>query len=311
MNRGIPFLAAMILISGALFAQPELPEPVFYGIPEPLAAPAAPAPGPADFLDLAYLWSADPGGDDLSPAFGEPLPPAPITLVPLFALAAAASADVPTVIPANIRNNQYYLESLRLTQLAQEAYDYGDYDSSTQYATEALRYAQLSDEYVALQLKIKETNDAITAAKTRLDWADSVGAPTRYPAEYNQAQTAYEEAVAERAAEAWDPAIDAAHRVVAALAYVQEAPAGTPLPAQYTVRPWAISRDCFWNIAGRPWVYGDSAQWRLIYNANRAKLPQPDNPDLIHPGLILDIPSIGGEVRQGMWDPGKTYDPLR
>jgi hypothetical protein len=25
---------------------------------------------------------------------------------------------------------------------------------------------------------------------------------------------------------------------------------------------------------------------------------------------VLDIPSLNGEVRQGMWDSGKTYSPV-
>jgi hypothetical protein len=264
----------------------------------------------ADFQELVLLWTLDPGDG------GEHF-----DFTPLYTLAAAASSDASSpVIPLSVRNNQYYIESLRLTRLAQESFEYGDYDASSQYAAEAQRYAELSDEYVALQLKIKETNDAISAAKKRLDWAVSIKAGDRYPQEFKNAQAAYDEAIAERAAEHWDPAIAAANRVINFLAYVQEAPAPavpvTPtqdnaLPAQYTVRPWAVSKDCLWNIAGRPWAYGDPTKWRVIYNANRAKMPQPDNPDLIHPGMILDIPSINGEVRQGMWDSGKAYQPLR
>jgi nucleoid-associated protein YgaU len=83
------------------------------------------------------------------------------------------------------------------------------------------------------------------------------------------------------------------------------------LPAQYTVRPWNTFRDCLWNIAGRPWIYGDPTQWRLLYNANKSKMPNPDNPDLIEPGMVLDIPSIKGEERQGLWDAEKTYPSLR
>jgi nucleoid-associated protein YgaU len=215
------------------------------------------------------------------------------------------------VIPANIRNNSYYLESLRLTKLAQDSYDYGDFDASTNYANEAIRYAQLSDEYVALQLKIKETNDAIAAAKQRLDWASSSGAAKQYPIEFSEAQNYYGVSLSARSAEDWDRAIDAANRVVNILAYIQAPDSAVPLPAQYTVRAWAVSRDCLWNIAGRPWAYGDPAKWRLIYNANKAKMPQPDNPDLIHPNMVLDIPSIKGEIRQGMWDAGKTYSPLQ
>jgi nucleoid-associated protein YgaU len=200
-----------------------------------------------------------------------------------------------------------------LTTLAQESFDSGDYDASANYAVEAVRYARLSDEYVALQLKIKETNDAITAAKVRLDWASANGAAGRYPVEYGEAQKYYEAGLSSRAAEEWDDAIEAAGQVINALAYIQgsdDAPLPPSLPAQYTVRPWSVSKDCLWNIAGRPWAYGDPAKWRLIYNANKSKMPEPDNPDLIHPGMVLDIPSLNGEARQGMWDSGKTYSPL-
>jgi hypothetical protein len=232
------------------------------------------------------------------------------TFTPLIILAAAAAPDAPApVIPADIRNNQYYLESLRLTRLAQETFDYGDYDASTEYAAEAIRYAQLSDEYVALQLVIKATNDAVKAARGRLDWAVSVNAPDRYPREFGEAQGYYDEAVTLRSEESWDDAIVAANRVIVILAEVQAA--GTALPAQYTVRTWASSRDCLWNIAGRSWVYGDPTKWRVLYEANRARLPEPNNPNLINPGMILDIPPIKGEARQGMWDAARTYPPLR
>jgi nucleoid-associated protein YgaU len=233
-------------------------------------------------------------------------------------------------VPASLRNNRYYMESLRLNDLAQESYEYGDYDDSARYAEEALKYAQLSDEYVALQLRIKEADDAIAVAKSRIDWAAQIGAARTNPDEYGAAEEAYGEAVAYRKEEAWDDAIMAAGRVVDLLAYIdgpapklvetspvkttEETPAEetpTLLPAQYTVRPWAISRDCFWNIAGRPWAYGDPHKWRLIYNANKAKLPDPNNPDLIEPGIVLDIPNVQGEGREGLWDANKTYPPLK
>jgi nucleoid-associated protein YgaU len=227
-------------------------------------------------------------------------------------------------IPGNLQNNRYYLESVRLTKLAQESYEYGDYDASANYAAEALRYAQLSDEYVALQLKIKEADDVISAAKSRIDWANSIGASRTYPDEYGAADLAYGEAVSFRQGEEWDEAIAAAYRAVDALAFISAPGRETPaplspalvgdkpeLPARYTVRPWISSRDCLWNIAGRPWAYGDPHKWRLIYNANRAKFPNPDNPNVIEPGMVLDIPSLQGERREGAWDPNKAYEPIR
>jgi nucleoid-associated protein YgaU len=81
----------------------------------------------------------------------------------------------------------------------------------------------------------------------------------------------------------------------------------TPLPAQYTVRSWEEYGDCFWNIAGRSWVYGDPERWKILYQANKDKIPDPKNPDLIEPGMIMEIPSINGEKRLGIWDSEKKY----
>jgi tetratricopeptide (TPR) repeat protein len=89
-----------------------------------------------------------------------------------------------------------------------------------------------------------------------------------------------------------------------------DTPEETPLPAQYTVRAWDVSKDCFWNIAEKPWAYGNPYRWPMLYQANKKKLPDPNNPNFIEPGTVLDIPSLRGEKRVGLWDPGKTYSPL-
>ena len=231
-------------------------------------------------------------------------------------IAATSDSD----IPGNVRNNRYFLESIRLANLAEQSFDEGDYDASAKYSEEAVRYAELSDEYVRVQLKMKETDDAIAAARRRMDYAASVNAARRFSEEYTRAQIAYAEARAFRASERWDDAIIAANRVLVALAYVSAeehqqpaAPVQTDdkaLPAQYTVRAWSVSKDCLWNIAGRPWVYNDPRKWKTLYEANKNKMPQPNNPDLIETGMILDIPAIKGEVRKGSWDANKTYSTL-
>lgn len=245
--------------------------------------------------------------------------------IALAAAAAAGAADAGPEIPRGLRDNQYFTESLRLANLARLSYNAGEYDASTAYAEESVRYARLSDEYIALRLKMRETNNAIAAAKSRLDWAASSGASTEFPEEYQESQDHYDDALNYRSMEEWDAAIDSANRVILLLANVhgpaeappQEAPpvqAPPPeipdLPARYTVRPWSFSQDCLWNIAGRPWVYGDSRQWRFLYDANRDKLPEAGNPDLIHPGMVLDIPSIRGETRRGMWDEKIEYPSI-
>jgi len=217
-----------------------------------------------------------------------------------------ASEDPP--LPENVINNRFFLESQRLAELAQTTYEYGDYDTSAMFAHEATRNAQLSDEFVARQLKIKETNDAIAAAKTSMDRAVSSGAADKHPFEYSESQSLYNASLTSRANEEWDDAILAANMVVELLAHIDgpRTPSpGAPLPAQYTVRTWLSVRDCLWNIAGRFWAYDDPFKWRILYEANKSKLPDPNNPNLIEPGTIIDIPSIRGETRQGMWEPGR------
>ena len=224
MKRGIILGLIVLLVFGSYgFAQDmaDLPEPVFVEDFDS-AAPAFPEKAglwlPSFDEVVYYLWNFD-------------LSPGPeMEFLPMAALAAAADSDAP--IPGTIRNNRYFIESVRLTNLAQKAFEDGDYDLSTQYSAEAVKYAELSDEYVKLQLKIKETNDAIAAAKNRLDWAASapVNARQRYPAEYGIAETAYNQATGFRKAEQWDDAIAEAQRVISALAYVTETPPVPPAP---------------------------------------------------------------------------------
>nr|WP_281054609.1 LysM peptidoglycan-binding domain-containing protein [Treponema primitia] len=76
-------------------------------------------------------------------------------------------------------------------------------------------------------------------------------------------------------------------------------PAASPeenqFPAFYVVK----RRDTLANIARLPFVYAEGAQWPVLYEANKSTLPEPDNPNLIVPGLVLRIPPIRGETREG------------
>ena len=214
-----------------------------------------------------------------------------------FSLPAAEGDPQYSEFVISLLNNEFMLENIRLIALAEGCYDEGKFDDAAKYAREAIQFSQLSDEFIALQLLIKETDETIAIAKNRLDWADRVGAARQYPAELEEAKTAYTDALDFRSKENWDMALEAAKRVINLLSILPESPV---LAAQYLVRSWAQLRDCLWNIAAKPEIYGDPTLWRHIYNANRSKLRQPDNPDLIHPGTILDIPSIRGETRQGI-----------
>jgi len=201
-------------------------------------------------------------------------------------------------VPKLIINNPDYQESVRLTEKAKEAYEAGDYDAAAAYANQAAEYARRADIYVTKLL----AEAALLQAHSRYTWAGSVGAAKRYPEAYQTATEAYNQAQEARTAEDWETVADAANRVLAALALV-----GGGLPAQYTVRDWKTTGDCFWNIAARLGVYGDHYQWRKLYEANKNKLPDPKNPNWVEPGTVLDIPSQRGEIRSGMWDPSVKY----
>ena len=79
------------------------------------------------------------------------------------------------------------------------------------------------------------------------------------------------------------------------------------LPAFYIVQERSSLTDCLWRIAEMPYIYGDPFKWPALYRANKAALPDPNNPDLILPGTKLAIPSIQGELREGLWKSGLKY----
>jgi nucleoid-associated protein YgaU len=56
----------------------------------------------------------------------------------------------------------------------------------------------------------------------------------------------------------------------------------------YTVGTWARNRDCLWNIAKKKDIYNNAWLWPKIWQGNRDQIKDPD---IIHPGQKLKIPS--------------------
>jgi len=56
----------------------------------------------------------------------------------------------------------------------------------------------------------------------------------------------------------------------------------------YVVGTWSKDRDCLWNIAKKPDIYGDAFKWPKIWQKNRDQIK---NPDLIYPGQVLKVPA--------------------
>ncbi|MDR3324654.1 MAG: LysM peptidoglycan-binding domain-containing protein [Spirochaetaceae bacterium] len=235
------------------------------------------------------------------------------------ALAAfSAATDAPPAGDAEaLSANRFYAESIKCNNLARLSFAGGDYDAALRYSAESLKNAALSNDYVTQRLKIAAATRKIDEAESRLKWADRTRASAYFPKEVEAAKGFFDQALSARGANEWDSALNNAINVVETLAAVTAPPseksppeANAALPSQYKVRPWDAFGDCFWNIAGRPWAYNNPFKWPILYTANKSKLTDPDNPDLIEPGLVLDIPSINGEKREGMWDSGRRYSPL-
>lgn len=213
---------------------------------------------------------------------------------------------------------------------AETAVDEGRYDDAVAFSNEAEQVAQQAEEYAEQRVLAFRANGWINRARQRIRYAESINAPVHYPEAWETANDLFDDAQASFEAEQWVEAIAASRQAFNALEEVRPVrtaqpdpepapqPASRPqadpepapepepvaaLPRYYVVRLIPGRRDCFWRIAEYEFVYGDPWQWPALYEANRDKLPDPDNPDLILPGMIVEIPSINGEERTGYWNP--------
>ena len=210
-----------------------------------------------------------------------------------------------SVFAVSYKNNTYQKLADEYTKKAEKAMDAGEYDDAIAYSQEAQKNAELSKAFVARMLAMGEAEDNIKLAKNKIAWAEKIDAPNIFPMAYTAAKEnlAYAESAFD--AEEWGRANEYAKLSLAALEGVAET---TPLPAEYIVRPWAETKDCYWNISGRPYVYNNPLLWENLYQANKSKMPKPEDPNLILPGMKMSIPSLTGEYRSGTYDLKKEYE---
>jgi nucleoid-associated protein YgaU len=218
----------------------------------------------------------------------------------------------------NLMDDPEYSELIneveRLQDEAQAAIDDGRYEEATALARQAEEAAEAAEARAQeVVLRFRANSWVNNIAPERIEVARSYNAPERYPDDWERANELMEEARGLYEDEEWFPAIQSARNVVRALEDVRrpgmtaqdedQASGREGLPATYIVRLLSGQRDSFWKIAGYDFVYGDPWKWRELYEANRQKLPEPDNPDLILPGMEMSIPELEGESRSGVWNP--------
>jgi hypothetical protein len=262
-------------------------------------------------------------------------------LILVFTVVLAMLAQVS--LGQQLSENEYYQEALKYLKMAEDALDSGNYDKSYEYSEEAKKNTQLaSDLYAALLLKYR-ANTLLQQASNRIDSLQNMGVSEVDQPVFDQAKSDYEtarlafndqeyqksieystmvlDALRDMKGKPYEPEQVAAEpkpteptvRVVEGaepapqemetVSTAPAAPAEKPLPKYYEVRLIPNRRDCFWRIAEYDFVYGDPFKWRILYEANKDSLKYPDNPDLIFPGQVFEIPEQPGEYREGTWNP--------
>ncbi len=208
------------------------------------------------------------------------------------------------VFSASYKNNTYQKLADEYNKKAHVAFDAGAYDDAVEYSKKAAENAELSKAYIDMMLARSNAESQLKLAKNKLDWAEKVNAPKTFPMAYTAAKEAYDNAESSFSKEDFTATLDYAKQSLAALDGVYEV---TPLPEYYIVRPWAETKDCYWNISGRPYIYNNPLLWENLYQANKNSMPKPENPNLIMPGMKMKIPSLTGEYREGIYSSSKKY----
>lgn len=233
-----------------------------------------------------------------------------VMLIPFVALAASYG------------DNQYQKLAEAYTVRAQDAFDSGEYDLAVEYTIKAEENAELSRQYVEMMLLRSEADTQIRVARNRLVWARSIKADENFPEMYNESMSLVGQAQVAFSGEKYEEAKKLALQSMDALAGLQEmdderkrleeealakAKKGV-YPEYYIIHDWNKTKDCFWNIAAKPFVYNDPYKWEVLYEANRGVLDNASNPDIIQPEIKIRIPSLAGEVREGTYDPEQEYN---
>jgi hypothetical protein len=233
--------------------------------------------------------------------------------------------------PRSYRQHPGYLVSQDLVLKARSTNEYGDYDQAVSLAQDAQgqmdavsawlgvvpyglyteRWAQTARTELSLARPADE--DAYAEPKdpqarwysniVRALTAYTVGTNAFSNAESTWEAVSYSNGLSAAIAAFSNSIMESRHARDAQARWKLAHPGTESMPAErsafYVVRLLPGDRDCFWKIAGYPFVYGNSTEWKRLYEANRGLLQDPGNPDLIQPGMKFFIPSIAGEQRSG------------
>lgn len=236
-----------------------------------------------------------------------------------------------TATGQNLLNNRFYREAEQVKQQSRNALDNGNFALSINLAQRSRELSALAYEYA------EELYFAFVARAARLRAGNKLDFINRSTAEYTEAEQIgiedsrgfYRDGTILFDEEQYELGALSFLSVTAVLKEVgvqaeqeyivqvepskdiapeppEPAPVDPPaqvLPRFYRVRLIIEDRDSFSKISAYPFVYGRYQDWPTLYEKNKDKIVDSENPNLIHPGQLFEIPSLRGEVREGEWQP--------
>ena len=199
----------------------------------------------------------------------------------------------------SLYDNEYYKKSVEYQKMAENSLEEGEYDKSYEYAVKSREFAALSRAYIAEMAKAYRARTSLEYAKERIELARRINLGSNDPDTYNTAFGFFQDSKTDFDGKKYDESLEKSQKVIELLKDIKGGM--KMLPAFYEVILNPAARDCFWRIAGYDFVYGDPWKWRVLYEANKNVIEDPDNPNLIQPGQVFRIPSIKGELREGTY----------
>lgn len=209
------------------------------------------------------------------------------------------------IFAASYVNNEYNVLAKKYTAMAEQAFDEGEYDLAVEYTIKAEENADLSQAYIAMMLDKAEAEKQIRLAKNQKLQAERKKGPEMYPMAFSAGTAALANAEDSFSREDYISSAAYAIEAIQSFSGIKEV---TPLPKFYVVRPWEETSDCYWNISKKPYVYNNPLLWENLYQANKDGMPDPSDPDVIYPGMRVEIPSISGEFREGVYNSSTKYE---
>ncbi len=215
----------------------------------------------------------------------------------IIALAVLLALGTLVFAQHSLYDNPNYKRAQDLRRQADIAFQRGDYLKAQELSQESEKLSVVALQESETQRLMWIANAWKNRASERIGFGEKNDAAGQLGAVWVEAKASMALAVAEYDAKRYAESTTASKKVLDLMKDFTP----SKFPATYVVRLIPEARDCFWRIAEYPFIYGDPWKWKILYEANKDKIPDPNNPDLIEVGNVLTIPSIAGEIRSGTW----------